>query len=151
MGAVPWDTLPDEIWTIILSKSSIQTLIQAQNVNSRFESLVQPWVLKTSKKHSTFNRKSIFLRRKLIKKALVWGFSHTTHFSIFTVKMIKNQRKIVQQLKNEFITLLIRPKLCEIVWKSYICNAIELILISSFKPKPSRSPFSKIFYTKKTQ
>jgi len=41
MGAVPWDTLPDEIWTIILSKSSIQTLIQAQNVNRRFESLVQ--------------------------------------------------------------------------------------------------------------
>jgi len=41
MGAVPWDTLPDEIWTFILSKSSIQTLIQTQNVNRRFESLVQ--------------------------------------------------------------------------------------------------------------
>ena len=47
MGAVPWDTLPDEIWTFILSKSSIQTLIQTQNVNRRFESLVQSRVFKS--------------------------------------------------------------------------------------------------------
>ena len=41
MGVVPWENLPDEIWTLILKKAPLTTLIQLQNVNTRFEALVE--------------------------------------------------------------------------------------------------------------
>jgi len=41
MGPVPWEDFPDEVWTLIFSNATIQTLLHVQNVNRRFETLVE--------------------------------------------------------------------------------------------------------------
>ena len=118
MGAVPWDTLPDEIWTFILSKSSIQTLIQTQNVNRRFESLVQSRVFQS------------ILRLKVFLTTFIWYSS-----SEFSAKMAKKSKMFDWE--------------CKFAGKSYRNDIIPWSLF--VKPDSSRSLFSKIFYTKKTQ